>query len=101
MQYLENSTYVDARVTQSWLRDFLDYVERTKGFPSDYDEAEGEESSTSSFGLDVSTEKSFARTLREVYLADPWAENNLDVAFSEDGSRVTAARFLIQVLQAA
>ena len=101
MQHLENSTYVDARVTQAWLGDFLDYIERTKDLlPSDDD---GEEDplglgAPPAPALDVSTEEAFARTLRDVYLADPWAENNQDVVFSEDGSRVVAARFLIQVL---
>ncbi len=83
MQKLENSTYVDGKVTQSWLRDFLDYVRRNK----DYGDVQ----------LKVDTEEDFARTLKDVYLADPWSENNLDVAFSKDGKRVTAARFLIQV----
>ncbi len=91
LRELENSTYVDARVTQCWLRDFLDYIERTKEVASEPDE----EGNTTV--LDVSTEEAFARTLRDVYLADPWAENNQDVAFSEDGKRVVAARFLIQV----
>ena len=96
LQNLENSTYVDARVTQCWLRDFLDYIHRTKELSVGADD-DNSTTSTSSSLLDISTEESFARTLREVYLADPWAENSLDVAYSDDGKRVVAARFLIQV----
>lgn len=89
MAALENSTYVDGRVTQCWLRDFLDYVKRSASLePGD---------GVPGAFVDVSTEEAFARTLRETYLADPWAENNLDVSFADGGRRVDAARFLIQV----
>jgi hypothetical protein len=47
--------------------------------------------------LPVDTESDFAQTLSEVYLADPNNPARLDVAFSEDRSKVLAARFLIQV----
>ncbi len=82
-QKLENTTYIDGRVTQSWLRDFLDYVDRNK----DYDD----------LNLDVSSEQAFANTLRTTYLADPTSPLRLDVEFSEDNSRVVSARFIIQV----
>ena len=80
---LENSVYIDANLTQNWLADFLDYVERNKG----YTDVE----------LPVDTPKDFANTLKNVYLADPNNPARLDVAFSEDGTRVKAARFRIQV----
>ena len=31
-QELENTTFIDASVTSSWLRDFLDYVRRNEGY---------------------------------------------------------------------
>ncbi len=92
MQHLENSTYVDGRVTQCWLRDFLDYVDRTT-------EMAAADNDTATLELlDVSTAEAFAKTWRQVYLADEWSENRLDVAYSAGGQRVIAARFLIQVI---
>ena len=32
MQALENSPYIDKNLTQNWLRDFLDYLDRNKGY---------------------------------------------------------------------
>ena len=49
--------------------------------------------------LPVKTEEDFAQTLRDMYLSDPINSARLDVSFSQDGSRVEAARFLIQVSQ--
>ena len=80
---LENSVYVDANLTQNWLADFLNYLERNKGY-ADVD-------------LPVDTPTDFANTLKNVYLADPNNPARLDVSFTEDGTRVKAARFLIQV----
>ncbi len=82
-QALENSTYIDSKVTQSWMRDFLDYVDRNREYAD--------------INLDIDTEEDFAYTLKNVYLADSSNPARLDVAFSEDESRVKAARFLIQV----
>jgi len=83
MRTFENSTYIDGKVSQSWLRDFLDYIRRNEAY-GDVD-------------LPVGNAEDFANTLKSVYLADPWSENNLDVEFSADGKRVVAGRFLIQV----
>ena len=82
---LETSKYIDENLTYSWLRDFLDYIKRNKGY-ADLD-------------LPVETEKDFANTLKEVYLADPNNMAKLDVAFNENDMKIDAARFLIQVSQ--
>ena len=83
MQALENSTYIDPSVTQSWLRDFLDYLKRNEGY--------------SDVSLPVGSPKDFAQTLKNIYLADPSNPAKLDVAFNENNTQVVAARFLIQV----
>ncbi len=83
VQALENSQYIDQNLTQNWIRDFLDYVDRNK----DYSDVQ----------LPIETQAEFTQTLKNVYLADPNNPARLDVAFSQDGSRIEAARFLIQV----
>lgn len=50
---LENTTYIDPVYTESWLRSFLDYVERWRDYP-DYDQ------------LKTGDEQSFIRTLKDV-----------------------------------
>ena len=80
---MENSTYIDADATESWLREFLDYVDRNKGY-ADVD-------------LPISTEQDFANTLMNKYLSDSTTPAKLDVAFDENKFRIEAARFLIQV----
>jgi hypothetical protein len=70
-------------VTQSWLRDFLDYLKRNENYTDVH--------------LPVDSPKDFANTLKNVYLADVSNPAKLDVAFSDDNSKVLAARFLIQV----
>ena len=50
---LENTTYIDPIYTESWLRSFLDYVERWRDYP-DYDQ------------LKTDTEQNFIRTLKDV-----------------------------------
>ena len=82
-QALENSTYIDPSVTQSWLRDFLDYLKRNEGY--------------SDISLPVDSPNDFAQTLQNIYLADSSNPAKLDVAFNDDSTRVIAARFLIQV----
>ncbi len=52
---LENTTYIDPLYTESWLRSFLDYVERWRDYP-DYDQ------------LKTGDEQSFIRTLKDVSL---------------------------------
>ena len=61
----------------------MDYVDRNKGY--------------SDIELPIGTEKDFAQTLKDVYLADPNNPARLDVSFSQDGTKVEAARFLILV----
>ena len=70
-------------MTQSWLRDFLDYLKRNEGYTDVH--------------LPVNSPQEFASTLKNIYLADPSNPAKLDVAFNEDNSKVVAARFLIQV----
>jgi hypothetical protein len=50
---LENTTYIDPIYTESWLRSFLDYVERWRDYP-DYDQ------------LKTNNEQNFIRTLKDV-----------------------------------
>ena len=80
---LEDSKYIDKSLTHNWLKDFLDYVDRNKGY--------------SDIQLPIDTQQNFADTLKNVYLADPNNPARLDVSFSPDGSKIDAARFLIQV----
>lgn len=81
---LEDSQYIDGNSTQNWLANFLDYVDRNKGF--------------NDVNLPVDTAEEFADTLKNIYLADPNNPERLDVSFSDDGTRVKAARFIIQVI---
>lgn len=53
MRKLENTTYIDPVYTESWLRDFLQYVEKW----ADYKEYEG---------LKVGDEQSFIKALKDV-----------------------------------
>ena len=53
LQALENTTYIDPVYTESWLRSFLDYVDRWSDYP-DYDQ------------LKVEDEQSFIGTLQNV-----------------------------------
>ena len=80
---LEASIYIDQNLTQNWLNDFLDYVERNKG----YTDVE----------LPINSEADFTQTLKNVYLSDRNNPKRLDVAFSPDGQRVEAGRFIITV----
>lgn len=50
MQRLENTTFIDPIYSESWLRDFLDYVKRNE----DYDP------------IDISTEEQFVDALMNV-----------------------------------
>ena len=56
MTAFENSTYIKPSLTTSWLRDFLGYVESSRGY-GDTD-------------LSIVTEQDFVTTLRDIYLAD-------------------------------
>ena len=49
---LENTTYIAPLYTESWLRSFVDYVERWKDYPDS--------------DLNVDNEQAFIKTLEEV-----------------------------------
>ena len=51
MQRFENNSYIDPTFTESWLRDFLDFVRRTEEYGAP---------------IDVSDEKSFIEQLTQV-----------------------------------
>ena len=55
---LENTTYIDPLYTESWLRSFLDYVQRWKDYPDYYE-------------LNVDDEQSFIKTLKDVSISEP------------------------------
>ena len=57
MTAFENSTYIATDMSSSWLRDFLGFVERNRGY--------------SELQLDITTEQQFVSNLRNIYLADP------------------------------
>ena len=51
---LENSSYIDPELSENWLREYLSWAERWADYP-DYE-------------LDISTEKSFIKTLKVRWL---------------------------------
>merc|ERR1719419_682968 len=82
MQTFENSTYISDNLSSSWLRDFISFVERNKGY-SDYE-------------MNIETEHEFVSNLRNIYLSDTSSPLNLDVNFDEDFERIKSSRFLLQ-----
>ena len=54
LQQLENTTYIDPTYTESWLREFVDYIDRNQ----EYDDT-----------LDISNEENFISTLEQVNMA--------------------------------
>ena len=84
MQQFEKSQYVDggSLYTESWLRAFLGFVDRSKLVDIEYN---------------ITTEQSFIDTLHENYLG-PSSIYSEDIRFSEDNSRVIASRFIIQTV---
>ena len=85
MQTFENSSYIAETMSQSWLRDFLSFVERNKGYYTDID-------------LSIQTENDFVNTLKNSYLSDPASPFNLDVNFDDNGKRIVSSRFLLMGL---
>ena len=81
-QTFENSTYISGAMTNSWLRDFLGFIDRNRGWYSDVD-------------INIDTEETFVTTLQNSYLSDPNSAFNLDVIFDESGKRIVASRFLV------
>lgn len=82
MQSFENSTYVADSLSSSWLRDFLSFVKRNKGY--------------SDLEMNIDTEHEFVSNLRNIYLTDMSSPLNLDVNFDEDFERIKSSRFLLQ-----
>ena len=81
-QTFENSTYISGAMTNSWLRDFLGFIDRNRGWYSDVD-------------INIDTEETFVTTLQNSYLSDPNSAFNLDVIFDESGKKIVASRFLV------
>ena len=67
---LENTTYIDPLYTESWLRDFLDYVRRNQDYSP----------------IDISNEKAFIEALNVVSLQKK--EKTNDCLFSVNLIRV-------------
>lgn len=67
--------------TESWLRSFLGYVERSQGL----------------FDYNITTEPEFIETLYESYL-DPSSPFYDDVKLNADRTRINASRFIIQTV---
>nr|XP_026495368.1 patched domain-containing protein 3 isoform X2 [Vanessa tameamea] len=81
-QRLENTSYIsNSLYTESWLRTFVNYVERN----NDY------------LNVSIDTEEDFIQNLKELWLfpANPFS---LDVKFNEGGNEIIASRFLIQAI---
>jgi len=67
--------------TESWLRSFLGYVERSQGL----------------FDYNITTEREFIDTLFDAYL-DPSSPFYDDVKFNADRTRINASRFIVQTI---
>lgn len=78
----ENSTYIAPGMSSSWLREFLNYVDRNQ----DYDD----------IVLDIDTEVEFVRTVKNQYLSDLSSPLHLDVMYSPLGDTIAASRFIVQ-----
>jgi len=77
--FLNSSAYFCDDNTQSWLRNFNDYLEFYPRKPK--------------------TPEDYVSTLRYTYLKTPGLDRNkLDIAFNEDGTQIIASRFYIQSL---
>ncbi|XP_056636520.1 patched domain-containing protein 3 [Diorhabda sublineata] len=81
-QTFENTSYVSNTLyTESWLRSFLQYIERNQDY----------------LNLTINTKKGFTDALKELWLA-PSSSFSLDVKFDESGDNIIAMRFLIQAV---
>jgi len=90
---LENTTYIDPIYSESWLRSFVDYVDRWKDYPGS--------------DLNIDDEQSFIKTLRELYLTGtsfvqdidfgpPISCEGLESCADEDQIRIRGSRFILQ-----
>ncbi|XP_030763532.1 patched domain-containing protein 3 isoform X2 [Sitophilus oryzae] len=80
-QTFENTSYISALLTDSWLRSFLQYIDRNKDY----------------LNISIKTQKEFSTELKELWLA-PSSPYSLDVKFDEKEENIIAMRFLIQAV---
>ncbi|KAF7270000.1 hypothetical protein GWI33_016989 [Rhynchophorus ferrugineus] len=81
-QTFENTSYVSNTLyTESWLRSFLQYVERNEDY----------------LNISIKSQKDFSQALKELWLA-PSSPFSLDVKFDEKEENIVAMRFLIQAV---
>lgn len=103
-QTFENTSYISSNrlYTKSWLREFLQYVERNQDY----------------LDISINNKEKFISTLKEVCYIDfkifkqycqlysyllqlylgPTSTNSLDVKFNEKGENIIAMRFFIQAV---
>ncbi|XP_044732551.1 patched domain-containing protein 3 isoform X2 [Chrysoperla carnea] len=82
MQSLENTSYISPPIySESWLRSFLQYMERNQDY----------------LNMSIATEPEFIASLKELWLY-PSNPFSLDVKFDETGTKIIASRFLIQAV---
>ncbi len=79
MRQFETSPYCSPQFTESWLRNFLNYVERSKDI----------------FDFNITTEEQFIKTLTEEYV-DSSSFYYDDIKFNDDRTKIIASRFIIQ-----
>ncbi|XP_048522309.1 patched domain-containing protein 3 [Dendroctonus ponderosae] len=79
----ENTSYItNSLYTESWLRSFLQYVDRN----ADY------------LNISINSRKNFMEALEERKWLDPSSAFSLDVKFDEKNEKIIAMRFLIQAV---
>ncbi|CAL8113391.1 unnamed protein product [Orchesella dallaii] len=79
MRQFETSPYCSPQFTESWLRNFVNYVERSKDI----------------FDFNITTEEQFLKTLTEEYI-DSSSFYYDDIKFNENNTKIVASRFVIQ-----
>ena len=82
LQTFENSTFISSSMSSSWLRDFLNFVERNQGYYTDMD-------------INIDGKRNFLQTLTNSYLSDRESPYNLDILLDESGENIVASRFLL------
>ncbi|XP_037031767.1 patched domain-containing protein 3 isoform X2 [Bradysia coprophila] len=82
MTILESTSYVTSSMyTESWLRTFLDFIDRNHEF----------------LNITINSEQDFIDAMRNNWLF-PGLPYSLDVKFNKNGTRIEASRFLIQAV---
>jgi hypothetical protein len=79
LSQLENTTFIDPLYTESWLRDFLDYVRRNKDYSP----------------IDISDEQKFIKNLNSV-IANPTIFNSF-IQFNLQFMRKLIIDFIIDI----